>query len=241
MKFVLVYLRLYGRCFLDAFAGLWKNPWTLLLPIAMMLALVLLGPLLAPLGIVGGFLLGISLTFLSSCYLYFLGGVVAKHSVSVKELKTAFLAYFWSVMNLGFVLWIAELGLGFALGKNPNAAAFQAALGLLAAVLLNAAPEVIYLKGSVGGLETIQRSIRFLQENWIEWFLPNGLFIAAVWYFPQLGIDPFSATSPRALLLGSGIAGGFVAHILMVFRGNLFQELEGSTHRQRMFRYGRSG
>lgn len=241
MKLLLVYLRLYGRCFVDAFAGLWKSPWTLLLPIGLMVALLALAPILAPLGIVGGFLLSLALIFLSSCYLYFLGGVVAKQSVSLKDLKTSFLAYFWSVMNLGFVLWIANLALGFALGKNPQAAAVRAALGLAVAVLLNPAPEVIYLKGSVGGIETIQRSVRFLQENWIEWFVPNGLVIAALWYFPQVGISPLSAVDPRALLLGTGILGGILGHVLMVFRGHLFLELDGSTHRQRMFRFGRNG
>lgn len=240
MKFILVYLRLYGRCFVDAVLGLWKNPWTLLLPIGITLAFLLLAGALGRTGMVGGFLLGIAMTFLSSCYLYFLGGVVAKQAVSLKDLKTALLAYFWSVMNVGFVLWIANIGLNFAIGQNPNANAFRAALALLAAVLLNATPEVIYLKGSVGGLETLQRSVKFLQENWIEWFVPNGLFIAAIWYYPQLGISTRMGFDVRAMLIGSSLLGGVVLHIMMVFRGQLFQELEGSTHRQRMFRYGRN-
>jgi hypothetical protein len=205
----------------------------------MSLALVLVSPLLRPMGpLVGGLLLNIALIFLTSCYLYFLGGVVAKQSVSLKDLKSAFLTYFWSVMNLGFVLWIASIGLGWAMKNNPNGAAFQGALMLAALVLLNVAPEVIYLKGSAGGIETIQRSVKFLQENWVEWFIPNGLFIAGVWYFTALGISPLDAASPRALILGSGIVGGIIGHVLMVFRGQLFQELDGSTHRQRMFRYG---
>ena len=219
MKFVLVYLRLYWRCLVDAFLGLWKNPWTLLLPIGIALVFLLLAGSLGRTGMVGGFLLGIALTFLSSCYLYFLGGVVAKQTVSLKELKTALLAYFWSVMNVGFVLWIANIGLDFAIGKNPNAQAFRAALALLSAVLLNATPEVIYLKGSVGGLETLQRSVKFLQDNWIEWFVPNGLFIAAIWYYPQLGISTKLGFDMRALFIGSGLLGGIVLHILMVFRG----------------------
>jgi hypothetical protein len=241
MKFILVYLRLYWRCLVDAVLGLWKNPWTLLLPVGISFAILLLGAGLGRAGLVGGFLLGIAITFLSSFYLYFLGGVVAKQSVGLKDLKTAFLAYFWSVMNVGFVLWIANFGLDFAIGQNPNANAFRAAIALLAAVLLNVAPEVIYLKGSVGGIETIQRSIKFLQENWIEWFVPNGLFIAAIWFYPQLGVSTAFGFSPRALFIGSGLLGGIVLHIMMVFRGQLFQELDGSTHRQRMFRFGRTG
>ena len=240
MMFVLVYLRLYWRCLVDAFIGLWKAPWTLLLPIGIMLVLVLGAMVVSPFGLAGGFMLGIALTFLCSCYLYFLGGVVAKQSVSLKDLKTSFLAYFWSVMNLGFVLWIANMGLTWALKNNPNGAAFHAALGIAAAVALNAVPEVLYLKGSVGGIETIQRSVRFLQENWIEWFIPNALLMAAAWYFPRLGVGPMEILNPRVLLIGSGLTGAFLGHVVMVFRGQLFQELEGSTHRQRMFKYGRN-
>ena len=238
MKFLIAYPRLYAHCVVEAFKGLLKAPWTLLLPIAIAFVMVTLSPILAPLGLAGGFLLGIALTFLSSCYLYFLGGVVAKQSVSLKDLKKSFLAYFWSVMNLGFVFWIASIGLNFALEHNPNGKAFRAALNLAALVALNAAPETLYIKGSVGGIETIQRSVRFLQDNWIEWFLPNALILAAAWFFPAIAQAAIAVTNPAALILGTGLLGGILGHVVMVFRGQLYSELDASTHRQRVFKYG---
>jgi hypothetical protein len=241
MKFLIAYPRLYAHCVLEALKGILKSPWTLLLPIGIAFVMLLLTPVLAPLRWVGGFLLGLALAFLSSAYLYFLGGVVAKQHVSLKDLRTALLTYFWSVINVGFVFWIANMGLDFALKHNPNGPAFRAALNILALIAMNAAPEVIYLKGTVGGIDTIQRSVKFLQENWIEWFIPNGLIIAAGYYFPALRSAAMVAASPEAVLIGAGLLGGILGHVVMVFRGQLFQELEGSTHRQRVFKYGRIG
>ena len=57
-------------------------------------------------------------------------------------------------------------------------------------ILLNAAPEVIYQRGSRGGLETVQRSVRFLQANWIEWGIPNLLILAVWWFVPR---DPLAS------------------------------------------------
>ena len=35
----------------------------------------------------------------------------------------------------------------------------------------------------------------------------------------------------------ASLVGGALFHVIMVFRGHLFGELDGSTHRQRMFRH----
>lgn len=237
MRAVLVYLRLYARCLADAAVGVWKNPWTLLLPVVLGLALQLLGPLLAPLGLVGGFLFGIVFDLLLSCYLYFLGGVVAKQKVSLAELKTSFGAYFWAIINVFFVLWVVNFALDLVLAANPKRGAIQTAFAVVSAVALNAVPEVLYLKGSHGGIETIQRSVRFLQDNWIEWFLPNGLLIAAAWAVLGPGATVAPMVDVRVWLVSSGVVIGLLGHVVMVFRGRLFQELDGSTHRQRMFKF----
>ncbi|HZH04706.1 MAG TPA: hypothetical protein VEY30_13050, partial [Myxococcaceae bacterium] len=106
------------------------------------------------------------------------------------------------------------------------------ALTLVAVVLLNAAPEVIYQRGTYGGLATIQESVSFLQANWLEWLLPNlvlGGALYAVWaYMPLAGLVGLVATTAL---------GGALLHVGMLFRGHLFGELVGSSHRQRMFRY----
>lgn len=236
MKVVLAYLRLYGDCMAKAFEGLKRNAWTLLLPMALWPALKLAGGLLAPLGFAAGIAYVLVQAAAISCYLYFVGEVVEHSRVSIREFRTSIGAYFWSVLNLGFVLWIVELVLGMAVGQHPRAEMISFAVTLLELVLLNPAPEVIYVRGTRNGLETIQRSIRFIQDNWIEWFIPNLLLIGAGWWFLQ---NVVSRLGPLALV---GLVGlGALLHVLMVFRGHLFRVLDGSTHRQRMFRYRTAG
>jgi hypothetical protein len=108
------------------------------------------------------------------------------------------------------------------------------ALTMMELIVLNAAPEVIYLKRSSGGIETIQRSFSFLQENWIEWFLPNVLILGFVWLVIN-GTIPVGALPLPVITVP--VLGGALLHVVMVYRGFLFQTLDGSTHRQRMFRF----
>ncbi len=225
-----------GDCVAKAFKGLQRNAWTLLLPMALWPALELVRGLLAPLGFAAGFVYVLVQAAAISCYLYFVGEVVAHSRVSIRELRTSIGAYFWSVLNLGYVLWIVELVLGLAVGRHPRAEMIFLAVTLLELVLLNTAPEVIYVRGTRNGLETIQRSIRFIQDNWIEWFIPNLLLIGAGWWLLR---NVVSRLGPLTLVGLVGLRA--LLHVLMVFRGHLFRVLDGSTHRQRMFRYRTAG
>lgn len=236
MKVLIVYARLYQGCVVRAAQGLSKNTWTLLLPVALMLALQLSAQLLAPLGLIGGFLITLVAAAVGSVYLYFVGEIVGRSRVRLSELKVALRAYFWSLINLGFVLWICELVLGLVLRGSPNAGVLSLLFELACLILLNPAPEIIYQLGTYGGLATVQRSVRFIQESWIEWFLPMALIGAALWFGAgALGAGLVGAGQLGALVL-SVVVGAFF-HYVMLFRGFLFQELNGSTHRQRMFKY----
>ena len=104
--------------------------------------------------------------------------------------------------------------------------------------------EVIYQKGTYNGLETLQRAFHFAQENLLPWLLPN-LLVAAVIFF-TLGRGDLVLTalllSPAGITLGTdslvaALVAGALLHVVMLFRGNLFRLLDGSSHRQRMFKY----
>jgi hypothetical protein len=235
VSFVLAYFRLYTRCLREALSGIAKNVWTLVLPIGLFLAFQFLAvPVVGALGgTLGGIVLGLMLDALFSCYLYFTGGVVAQHTVSLKDLKNSFLVYFWSVAGLLFVIWIATWLLGPMLNGMRNGGVIFSGLMLVATVVLNPAPEVIYLKGTRGGLDTVGQCVKFIQENWIEWFIPNGLFVAFWYGFFTRGL----AMLPAGLSLVATLIAAMLFHVMMVFRGHLFEELEGSSHRQRMFKY----
>ncbi len=230
MKVVVVYARLYFSCLVRAFQAIAKNAWTLLLPAPLLVAFALAVQLaVQSMSIqVGGIVAGLIRTALLSCYLYFVGEVVARSKVSLQELKKSLGAYFWSVMGVYFILWILSL----VLRASPQALFF---LNIATLVLLNPAPEVIYLRGTRQGLQTIGESIRFLQEHWIEWFIPNVPITAAIYLlFLPLAQGALSL-NPVAIALA--LAAGALLHLFMIFRGYLFQELSGSSHRQRMFKY----
>jgi len=236
MNVVLIYARLYLDCLRRALAGVAKSPWTLLLPVALFLAFYLAAILASQLGILAGIVLGLVLAALCSCYLYFVGEVVANSKVQLSEFRKSFGAYFWSVANVLFVYWLVSLVLGQLLSHSPQARAAEVALRLVALVLLNAVPEVIYQRHTYGGLATIQRAVQFLQGNWLEWGVPNLGLLALLWLVLNNGQVFIGGFGIGGLLLWS-VAFGSLLHMVMVFRGHLFDALDGSSHRQRMFRY----
>jgi hypothetical protein len=231
MRVLVVYARLYADCLASAVNGLKKNAWTLLLPAVLLVAWALSAGLAAPLGLVGGLLRALFMDALASCYLYFLGEVVSRSRVTVAEIGRSIGAYFWSIVNLYFVLWVAELLIGMVLRGNPQDGYLMLGLKLIALILLSAAPEAIYQRGTYGGLATVQRSISFLQQHWIEWLLPSAIFLVVLWWLPE-----FFGFGLLGLLLNAVVKGA-IFHLAMVFRGYLFAALDGSTHRQRMFKY----
>ena len=153
------------------------------------------------------------------------------------EGRDAIRSYFWSWVSLSFVLYILNLLVSTALANNPNRDGALTALNLITLVALNAAPEVITQKGTRTGLDTIQRSFAFLQETWIEWFIPNLLILGGAYLFVTRVMPGLSGPAVLLSILGACA----VAHVVAVFRGHLFRELDGSTHRQRMYRFRTGG
>lgn len=233
MKLFAAYLHLYSTCLGRTLKGLRISPWTLLLPWGLLLAFEAATPLARGLGFLGGFAMALLLDALFSCYLYFTGEVVAESKVRLAELTKSFGAYFFAVMSVFFVVWVADLILGMVLAQSSGRWVVELALWLFAAVLLNATPEVIYQRGTRGGLETFSRSIKFVQDNWLEWFIPNGVGLALLY----LLLTQVVLRLPFWGYLVTGLAGSAAFHVLMVFRGHLFRELDGLSHRQRMFKY----
>jgi hypothetical protein len=230
MRVLKVYLAIYGDCFRRALAAIGRNAWTLLLPVAVSVTIYYARILAAQAGIVGGLLMALASAALFSSYLYFVGELVQSGRVSLGELRNSIGAYFWSIINVFFVFWVATLVLSLLFAGNANGGALLLALWIVAVVALNATPEVIYLRGSYGGMQTIAASWAFLKAHWIPWFAVNVPLLAAVVLLREV-VPPVPFLGP---LLGDALAGAAL-HVVMVFRGNLFRALDGSSHRQRMF------
>lgn len=235
MKVIAVYARIYGQAFTNALAAIVKNAWTLLLPMGLAVAWLHLGTFVGnsmdPWS--GGLVISLLEGAAFSIYSFFLGGLVAQQKVGLDQLKTSIGTYFWSWLNIFFVVWIAGLVLKPIFTANPNLA-MPVTLVLL--IALNTVPETIYLKGTRGGIDTITRSFGFMQENWIEWFVPNGLVLAIIVVGMVFGTVVLSLFGTVGTL-GIGLLLGILTHVYAVFRGFLYEALDGSTHRQRMFRF----
>jgi len=220
-----VYLHLYAECMRKAFAAIGRNPWTLLLPGFVLFARAWAARLAYTLGMLGGIVVTLATAALFSSYLHFVGELVQGGRISGKDLQRSVGAYLWPVVNVFFVVWLASLAGELLLGGNPNTAALLYALWIVALVALNAVPEVIYLRGIHAGMQTIAASWEFLKAQWIPWFAANLALLGAVTLIAAFVQAPIVGI----ILLGAAV------HFAMVFRGNLFRALDGSSHRQRMF------
>lgn len=234
MNVLTVYARIYAESLSKALSVIGKNLWTLLLPVGVFIASLFAGTLLAPLGLVGGFILGFLISALYGSYLYFVSGLVTSGRVLLSEIKGSFGGLLWPVIGVGFVVWIAEWVVGALVSGMPNGGTLMLLFNLLVAllVLVNPTPEVIYDRGSSSGMATLQRSFQFVQENWIEWYVPNLLLGVAAYYLWRFGAGLGGVGSIVAMI---ALAAFF--HVAMVFRGFLYKTLDGSSHRQRMFKF----
>ena len=107
---------------------------------------------------------------------------------------------------------------------------------LLLYIILNPVPELIY-QTRISGIALLSASYEFIVENWIEWFAPN-LLIAAAAYWLMGWIDLPAAWVPSYVRFFFILAVfGIFVTFLMIIRGLLFSELNGTTRRSRLYRY----
>ncbi len=215
--------------------------------------------LLAPLGVIGGFIIGILEALCISSYLYLLSQAVAGSRITLGDLRRNFASLFFQVIGVLFILWIVGSLVEFlARAATDHAAFISAAYGLAVAVFLNPVPEIIYQGRSPGRTtDVLLASFRFIQSSWTEWFLPNILFgvaLLGIAYGGQaLNAQTLMTTLPGLFTLQGGyqlapslLSGSqhlwlwpvllAIVHYAMVFRGVLFRELATGSWRVRSFR-----
>jgi hypothetical protein len=186
-----------------------------------------------PFGIVGGLFLGLVYAACVSSFLAMVEAMVRTSKVTWGDFQSSFGAYLWDVMGVYFVLWIFSIVQPMILAA-PQGTLIIFFIWILAFVFFNAVPELIYV-GHHSAFELFAESYRFISDNWIEWFPPNGfLFFAAVGLF---GL-PVGNT---ALLVAKSAAIALFIYFAMVMRGLLFLELYRSSRRARAFRYRAGG
>jgi hypothetical protein len=228
-------------------------------PVALALvvyAVVLLAAALvvSPLGIVGGFLLGLVGAACWSSYLELISQAVAGAQIRVRwdDFKRTFFARFWDVISVMFAFWVIAF-LTTPLTKGPSGPAAAGVIAFAIAFFFNAVPELLY-QGHSRSFALLLDSARFMFRFPVAWLLPNVVFAAlALWAagllqqisHPAQGLILFgSVFTPTGLLrIFAGMPRWalpialFALHYVVIFRGILFRELVsgGGNARLRAF------
>ncbi len=184
-----------------------------------MLALIVFGILflgvakiVGPLGIAGGFLLGMINALLVGATLRLIEqSLSGARTLRFTDVIESFGAYFWDVIGVGFVLWLPTMLLDMGSQANPYGQFLSSAFLLLVFILLNPAPEVIYQVRHNSTLDVFKTSYEFVVEHWIEWFLPFAILILPIVLSPS-GLQEFFSLSG---LVGRGAGLNFF-QILML-------------------------
>jgi len=182
----------------------------------MVFALLFVGvsKIAAPLGIAGGFILGIVNALLVGATLRLIEqSLSAARTIRFTDVTESFGHYFWDVIGVGFVLWIPTMLLDMGMQANPYGQFLSSAFLLLVFILLNPAPEVIYQVRHDSSLEVLKTSYQFILEHWIEWFLPFAILILPVVLSPS-GLLEFFSLSGR---VGRGAGLDFFQILLLPF------------------------
>jgi hypothetical protein len=243
-------LRLYQQAAKETWEKGRRSWWVALLPFLYGPLFLLVAAIAAPLGFLGGFIVGLALAMCVSSYLYFIASVVNGSRVLPRELLDSWRPYFSSVINILFLLFILQYVLALLTPPGDATALMLSSLiEIILLIVLNPIPEVIY-QGRSEGFSMVQECIDFLRSSGVEWFFPFiALALLSVFILPipllagplQFGRLTFptllgGAFSGSLFGLFSPLLSAFILFAVMVFRGILFRSLSGATRRQRLFR-----
>lgn len=240
MSTVQATLWLYATALRRSWESLLKNwvvsfaPWVY----AALLSIVAL--VVAPLGIIGGLILGLATQACISSGLYLIKNIVESRRTDLKDFVNGFTVYLWELLGIAFILWIPMRVLAMALAPTPNGGLIFALIQFAVYILLNPAPELIY-QTRTSGFGLISYSYNFIVENWLEWLLPNIVLTIAGYVILNI-LSAITTELPHMVQIFIIAVGmGLCLSYFMIFRGFLFADLHGSTRRSRAYRYKAQG
>ena len=191
-------IELYRTALGKTWQSLRRGWLTMIAVVVFVVILMVTAQLAGSLGIAGGFLLGAVNALLVGATLSLIEqSMTMARMLTIKDLFDSFGHYFWDVIGVGFVLWLPLMALDMGMQANPYGQFLSYAVFLLMFLLLNPAPEVIYLTRHDSPLDVIKRAYEFVMENWIEWFLPIALLLVPFLLSP-MGLRSFFSLSSRA-------------------------------------------
>ncbi len=205
-------------------------------PLAYSIILSVAGVVLVRFGIIGGLLLLLVSNACLSSGLNLIENIVKGRKAVLNDFFRGFTVYLWDIVMISFILWIPMRVASAVLYSMPEGPLILLFIQITLYIILNAVPELIY-QSQASGLELLAASYTFIIENWPEWFTPN-LVITVVGITLMRVLGPMVSGLPFAIqiFLMTSVLGLFLTY-LMIFRGILFSELDGSNRRSRVYRY----
>ena len=205
-------------------------------PLAYSVFLSVAGIFLIPLGLVGGLLLLLASNACMSSGLHLVENILDSRKANVNDFLKGFTVYLWEIVRISFILWIPVMLVSSVLAPSPNSDVILRLIWIALYIILNAVPELIY-QSRASGVEILVASYHFIIENWPEWFAPNIIITFAGWVLMQ-AFNPLASalSAPLYIFVIASIIGFFLTY-LMIFRGLLFSDLNGSNRRSRVYRY----
>ncbi len=218
-------------------AQLVRVNWAIIFaPFAYSVFLSVAGTFLLPFGLVGGMLFLLAVNACMSSGLYLVENILNSRKANVNDFFKGFTVYLWEIVRISFILWIPMMLVSSVLAETPNGDIIFTFIQFVLYIILNAVPELIY-QGRASGVDLLGASYHFIIENWPEWFTPN-IIITFIGWAVMRALSPLTGvlSTPIHVFVIVSIIGLFLTY-LMIFRGLLFSELNGSNRRARVYRY----
>jgi hypothetical protein len=120
MSTVKATLWLYATALRRSWESLLKNWVVSLAPWAYAGLLSIVALMVAPLGMIGGLVLGLATQACISSGLYLVKNIVEGRRADFKDFINGFTVYLWELLGIAFVVWIPMRVLAMALASTPN-------------------------------------------------------------------------------------------------------------------------
>lgn len=223
-----------------------KNIKAALLSIPYILLYAALSVVAGNTGLFAGIIMAVATGLIASDYLYVVEMIIRYGHFDLEDIKKGFTVYLRPVYMIIFAVYVVQLGLGLFLGPLMRIIimgySFSAILYFVAILVFNTIPEVIYIKGYQMG-DMFTYSLEFIKENWLQWLLPNIIFMYIMYIaFRNMVSSIFLASygGNSVILVIMAIIIMLVVQVVllfaMIYRGNLFKLLDGSSMRKRNFK-----
>lgn len=132
------------------------------------------------------------------------------------------------LIQVGFVIYIAQLLL------RPIAMNFYSIVTIVAMIVLNALPETLYLD-DYDGYNSIIKSVEFFKDNAFNWGLPNIIIMALLYALTNEASLLSSLYFSDLKSIAKSVVVILIMGIYLMYRGILFDILNGSSRRKREF------